>query len=279
MTGDTGTKNMTATTTLALIEQGMMVFSAAYKRIFRSMKLEYRQLAKINAVTMDAGRYNAFHDMMQAGPDGQMQQVQLDPRADYDLSNMDIQPVADPRSVTNMQEMAKAQLLGQMAEQGMISRQVAGRRMLEAAQIPNVEELTPPPDPMQQQMQQAQAMMGMEMMKADLTQKLVEIDLTLAKIESEKADAMKKVSDANAEQTRLRFDEVKMMMEERRSAIDQILRTGMGGLAQQPNNGGGAGRAVVQIGRATAGGNPSLLGGQAMAGNGQASVGPFARLA
>jgi hypothetical protein len=130
MTGDTGTKNMTATTTLALIEQGMMVFSAAYKRIFRSMKMEYRQLAKINATTLDAGRYNAFHDAMQAGPEGQMSQAQLDPRVDYDLSNMDIQPVADPRSVTNMQEMAKAQLLGQMAGQGMIAPQVAARRML-----------------------------------------------------------------------------------------------------------------------------------------------------
>ena len=46
MTGDTGGRNMTATTTLALIEQGMTVFTAAYKRIYRSLKKEFKLFAK-----------------------------------------------------------------------------------------------------------------------------------------------------------------------------------------------------------------------------------------
>jgi chaperonin GroES len=279
MTGD-AQRQMTATTTLALIEQGMMVFSAAYKRIFRALHQEYRLLAKINAQTLEPERYNAFHDMMVAGEDGQMQQVMLDPAADFDLTDMDITPVADPRSVTNMQEMAKAELLQNMAAQGMINPAAAADRVLRAAQIPSLEELMmPPPDPMQEQMAQAQAMMGMEMMKADLTQKLVEIDLKLAQIESEKADAMKKVSEAEVAQTRLRFDEIKMMMEERRAAIDEILRTGMGGLAAQPDNGGGFAGGAGNVGPANGSSPAQLLGGEAMAGSGPAVFGPVARMA
>ena len=279
MTGD-AQRQMTATTTLALIEQGMMVFSAAYKRIFRALHQEYRLLAKINAQTLEPERYNAFHDMMVAGEDGQMQQVMLDPAADFDLTDMDITPVADPRSVTNMQEMAKAELLQNMAAQGMINPAAAADRVLRAAQIPSLEELMmPPPDPMQEQMAQAQAMMGMEMMKADLTQKLVEIDLKLAQIESEKADAMKKVSEAEVAQTRLRFDEIKMMMEERRAAIDEILRAGMGGLAAQPDNGGGFPGGAGNVGPANGSSPAQLLGGEAMAGSGPAVFGPVARMA
>jgi len=278
MTGDAG-RNMTATTTLALIEQGMMVFSAAYKRIFRALKQEFRLLAKINAQTLEADRYNAFHDAMEAGPDGQMQQVMLDPAQEYDLSDLDITPVADPRSVTNMQEMAKAELLGQMAAQGLIAPQPAAQRVLRAAQIPNIEELTPPPDPMQMEMQQAQMMMGMEMMKADLTQKLVEIDFTLARIESEKADALKKMSDADVAQTRLRFDQIKMMMEERRAAINQILAGGMGGLAGQPDNTGGPGGGIAAFGAPGAVSPTSLLGGQAVAGQQPGGISSLARMA
>lgn len=279
MTGD-AQRQMTATTTLALIEQGMMVFSAAYKRIFRSLKHEFRLLAKINAQTLEADRYNAFHDMMEVDESGQMQQVMLDPAADYDLSDMDVQPVADPRSVTNMQEMAKAELLQNLAAQGMVNPQEAADRVLRAAQIPNIEQLMmPPPDPMQAEMAQAQAMMGMEMMKAQLTRELVEIDFTLAKIESETADAIKKTSDAEVSQGRMRMDQIKLMMEERRRSIDEILRAGMGRLGPQPNDLGGAGGGIGPVGPAGGGGAGSLLGGQAMDGGGQVVTGPFAGMA
>lgn len=166
--GETGGKQMTATTTLALIEQGMAQFTAAYKRIFRSLKHEFKLIAGINARTVSPEEYNRFHDLAApaVGPDGQpmmgpdgkplMQPVMLDPAQEYDLSDYDITPVADPQSVTRMQEAAKAQMLMEMAQAGLVDPKEASRRMLEATSVGNVEELLPKPDPMQQAAMQAQ---------------------------------------------------------------------------------------------------------------------------
>jgi chaperonin GroES len=226
MSGDPGPKNMTATATLALIEQGMMVFTAAYKRIFRSLKQEFKLLAKINAQTLSADKYNAFHD---AG-------VQLDPAADFGADDLDITPVADPRSVTKMQQMAKADLIGNLAERGMVSPQAAAKRVLEAADIGDIEELMPPPDPEQQAAAKRSQMMNDEMMKAKLVRELVEIDRILAQIEGEKADAAKTMADTVNSVASMRLQQTQMMMEQRRQAIEGIISGGMGGMAGQPGN-------------------------------------------
>jgi len=261
MTGDNGGKVQTATTTLALIEQGMMVFSAAYKRIFRSLKREYMLIAKINARTVQAETYNQFHDDV----DQQGQPVQYDPAQEYGAADMDIQPVADPRSVTKMQEMAKAELLSNMAAQGLVPPQAAAKRILEAANIGNIEELAPEPDPMQAQMAQFQQQMMMEMGKADLAQRMVDIDLTLAKIETEKANVMKTMADAEANAAGMRLDAMTLLLKDRRDGLEQTLKLGLAGMARQSGNGNGPGRSVVNAPAAAFGGNGGLLGGQGMA--------------
>jgi chaperonin GroES len=245
MTGDNGGKVQTATTTLALIEQGMMVFSAAYKRIFRSLKGEYRMLAKINARTVDAEQYNRFHD--ETGPDGQP--AMYDPAQDYDVSDMDIQPVADPRSVTKMQQMAKAELLTNLATQGMVVPAVAAERVLEAAEIGNIEELVPKLDPAQAQAEQMAMQMQMEMAKSELTLKMVDIDLKIAQIETEKAVTIKTMVEAEAIEARIRLDGMTLLLKDRRDAIeqtlkgnDQAIKAGLGRLAIQSRDRGGAGR-------------------------------------
>jgi hypothetical protein len=189
----------------------------------------------------------------------------FDPSQDYDVSDMDIQPTADPRSVTKMQEMAKAELLANLAAQGMVPPQVAAKRILEAAEISDIDELAPEPDPAQAQMAQFAMQMQMEMGKADLTQKMVDIDLTIAKIESEKADAVKTMADVDAAQARLRLDGMTVLLKDRRDAIDTILKGGLAGMAGQPNNGGGQGRPAAYAGPSAGGGNIGLLGGPGMA--------------
>lgn len=51
-----------ATSTLALIEQGLQVFSAIYKRIYRSMTREFELLYKLNARYLSIEDYNRFLD-------------------------------------------------------------------------------------------------------------------------------------------------------------------------------------------------------------------------
>lgn len=269
MTGDNGGKVQTATTTMALIEQGLMLFSASYKRIFRSLKREYKLLAKINARTVTPEEYNRFHDEV----DQQGQPVMHDPAKDYGAADMDIAPSADPRSVTKMQEMAKAELLSQMAMNGLVDPQAAGQRILDAAEISDTEALVPKPDPMQAQMAQFQTQMTVEMAKADLSQRLVDIEFTLAKIEGERADAIKTMTEADAFQAGQRLNELAMMMKDRRSGIEQALKFGLGGMAGQSGNPGGASGVGGQLGAATGGRNPILLGGAGLVGSGPGGAG------
>lgn len=126
LTGDTGGQTQTATTTLAMIEQGLKVFTAIYKRIYRALKDEFKLLFKLNAKHINEKQYFEFND-----------EQEVVEASDYDLASMDICPVADPKMVTDMQRMTHAQLLMQIAEHpafGPIQNpQEALRRIYEAA--------------------------------------------------------------------------------------------------------------------------------------------------
>ena len=138
MTGTAPAGNTPATTTLALIEQGMQVFSAIYKRIFRSLKAEYKKLYRLN------GQYLQDEEYFQV-----LDEEQAVRREDYDANDLDIVPVADPNVVTNMQKLARAEFLMQFVGDPHFDGMKIRRRMLEAASIDDVEDLMvqeQPPD-------------------------------------------------------------------------------------------------------------------------------------
>lgn len=102
LVGDSQGKTQTATTTLALIEQGMKVFTAIYKRIYRALKQEFRLLYDLNAENLPAEAYFNVLDTPKAVA-----------RTDYSEGTYDICPQADPKLVTDMQRAARAQVLQQ----------------------------------------------------------------------------------------------------------------------------------------------------------------------
>jgi chaperonin GroES len=100
MSGDTPSQNTPATTVLALIEQGTKVFTAIYKRIFRSMKEEFKKLYRLNGIHLDEVSYFRVLDSQQAIF-----------RKDYDRKDLDVIPVADPTMASEAQRMARANAL------------------------------------------------------------------------------------------------------------------------------------------------------------------------
>jgi chaperonin GroES len=139
MTGDTGGKTMAPTTTLALIEQGMQVFSAVFKRLHRALGRELEMHASLNAKHLSAEDYNAFFDDPEQ---------QYDPKADYDLKDMNITPVSDPTVATNMQKLAKSQVTREIAAgKPYFNQMEVDRRALEAAEVPDIDALFVPPAP------------------------------------------------------------------------------------------------------------------------------------
>lgn len=234
MTGD-ASRQMTATTTLALIEQGQMVFTAAYKRIYRALKEEFRMIADIMARTTNDREYSVFHDIT----DQQGRTVMIPAQADLNFEDMDISPVADPRAVTAMQSMARAQFLTEMAGTGMVDPAEAAKRSLEAAQIENPEKLLPKPNPVQQQLEAAQADHAVFMLGMAKGEAQVKVAKMLAEIREIEAGIE---HDANE----LRLEGVKVALDNANTEVERLLemardvdRRNAERMAGQPNNAGG----------------------------------------
>ena len=139
MTGDSGPKNEAATRTLARIEQGMKVFSAIYKRVFRSLKKEFKILFDLNAQYLEEEAYFTFEDDPKAVA-----------RKDYNQADLDVLPVADPNMVTEVQRMAQAEFLHQFLADPYVKPYEARQRIFGAVGITSPDELLteqPPQDP------------------------------------------------------------------------------------------------------------------------------------
>ena len=157
LSGEQSKANVPATTTLALIEQGLKVFSAIYKRVYRSLKSEFKKLRRLNTMFLTDEDYNNIIDYTQTVQDPQtgesvVQQVMASVIEDYGDVWMDIMPVSGSADVSDTQRTIKAQALLEMRGQG-LNDEAINKRYLEALQIPDINEILPPegseppPDP------------------------------------------------------------------------------------------------------------------------------------
>lgn len=121
-------QNTPATTTMATIEQGMKVFTAVYKRIYRSLQEEFEKLFQLNATYLNPNTYADIIDVT-VGPD------------DFDSTQYKICPGADPTAVSQTEKLLKAQGLMEMLPMGILDPVKVGLRMLEAQEQPNYQEL------------------------------------------------------------------------------------------------------------------------------------------
>lgn len=137
--------NMPATTALASIEQGLQPFKAVFKRIHRALKAEFKRLFYLNQKYLTQEDYMALTD---------------DPEADFDadfLSGViDIIPMSDPEMVSNMQDMIRAQALGEMKDDPLMDGIAIRRRMLKAWKIKDGDDLVKIPPPVQDELVEAQ---------------------------------------------------------------------------------------------------------------------------
>ena len=165
-TGKMPGQNTPATTTMATIEQGMKVFTAIYKRIYRSLSKEFKKVFDLNAYYIDKDTY------------AEVMSGALNP-ADFDPDVFSVQPVADPTSTTQTEKLLKAQALMELFQvfgpMGLIDPTVVLMRNLQAQEQPDWQELVPgmkqtgqPNPPQQQQDPKVQAIQ----MKAQADQAL-----------------------------------------------------------------------------------------------------------
>jgi len=127
MTGDQQA-NQTATTTLALIEQGQKVFSAIYKRVHRSLKQEFKKLYRLNKLYMKPEDYYRYLD--KAEP------ISLQ---DYQGDDTDVVPVSDPSLITDAQELTRAEALMRFINDPLINQVEIRKKYLTAIKIKDVD--------------------------------------------------------------------------------------------------------------------------------------------
>ena len=163
-------QNTPATTTMATIEQGMKVFTAVYKRIYRSLTSEFRKIYKLNRTYLNPETIVSVLD----------QPIQQN---DYQGPEDDIVPAADPNAVSSQEKQAKVQAIMQILQLGTIDPMWATQKYMEAHEIMDwqqgVRQQQPKPDP---KMEAIQA-------KAQLDQQKAQRDMQMAqhKMELERA--------------------------------------------------------------------------------------------
>lgn len=180
-------QNTPATTTMASIEQGMKLFTAVYKRVYRSMAKEFRKIYKLNRTYLDPQvELDILDEPLQA--------------SDYQGNENDIIPAADPSAASSQERVQKAQNLMQIIGLGTLNPMAITERMLEALEIPEPEKLMqqpqPQPDPKAEALK-LKAQLDMQTAEHDMTIKEKEMQLKQAgeahKVEIQKALAEQKL--------------------------------------------------------------------------------------
>ncbi len=147
LTGDAAIANAPPTTILALIEQGMKLYTAIHKRIYRAFKKEYAKLYRLNRIYVTAKtKYQVGDEENEIQPD------------DYRLGG-GVVPIADPSMVTDMQKLGRAQIAMQFKDDPLVNQMEIRKRLFDAAGMDRIDDLLQPPDPavIQQQMQMQMA--------------------------------------------------------------------------------------------------------------------------
>jgi hypothetical protein len=194
---------------MATIEQGLKVFTAIHKRLYRALGKEYQKLFRLNSIHADEQNYFTINEP--EGPQGQ--EVY---RADYNPENISVKPNADPNVVSQSQKLMKVQSYGALLQLGTINPQEYTKRFLEAVEAENIAklmEVQPQPDPEQQKVQ---AEMALKQQDAQMKQQLEQMKMAIKEREAQlKEQEM---------QMELRFRSIEMQMKEREMQMDTMAK-------------------------------------------------------
>lgn len=204
-------QNTPATTTMATIEQGLKVFTAIHKRLYRALGKEYQKLFRLNSIYMDEKAYFTINE-----PQGQVGQEVY--KQDYSPENITVRPNADPNIVSQSQKLMKVQSYGTLLQLGTINPQVYTKRYLEAVEAENIAELMQvdqqQPDP------EAQKMQAEMMMKQQESQMKMQLEQMKLQMKAQEMQFKEKEM-----QMELQFKMVEQQLKQRGIEIDMYAQS------------------------------------------------------
>ncbi len=134
-----GNQGAAVGTTVALLERGSRVMSAIHKRLYSAMKQEFKLLSKVFKTYLPP-----VYPFDVVGGRKEIKQMDFDDR-------VDILPVADPNIFSMAQRISMAQTELQLATSNpqIHNLPAAYRKMYEALGVKNIDQILPPPPPVQ----------------------------------------------------------------------------------------------------------------------------------
>jgi chaperonin GroES len=203
-------QNTPATTTMETVKQGMAVFTAIYKRVYRSLDEEFKKLFKLNQLYLD----NDVEYPVELKGD------------DYRNIKLTVVPTADPDVATDSEKLLKARAQMEFIQIGTVNPKVVTKRVLEAMRVEDIDEVMdfqPPPSPEQQEFEaevqlkqmdaqrkerESQMKQQHEMLKMELEKMQVQLDAVRAQQQQQQ--------EAQAAQMQLQIEALKAANEQRR---------------------------------------------------------------
>jgi chaperonin GroES len=205
LAGNSPGANVPAESVLALIEQGLQVYSAVHKRIHRAQYKEFKKIKRLNALYLDQMTYGLVLDDQQAIV-----------QADFSSSDFDIEPVSDPNATTMVQRLLKAKALLDLRGQGLDDKEIL-RRYLIALDIEDIDAFFPE----ESEGGKPEEQMAMQKMQLDLEELSAKIEKLKAETEKIRAEIpgaeVKQAKDAAG----IAYDQRKLDIEEA-SVANQI---------------------------------------------------------
>ena len=202
MQGKGQTQNVAATTVLAMVEQGMKVYNAISKRLYKALQKEIIKVFNINKQYLTNKKYQAILDDELA-----------DVKTDFDLSTYDIVPVANPAMASDAQRLARAQAIMALPT---LDPQAASQYYLESLQLEEsvIQKLLPPKDPNAPPPPEVQKLMAeVERTSAEAKAKIVEAQvlseshlLETAKLNIQRDEALVRADESAARVFKMKQD-------------------------------------------------------------------------
>lgn len=200
-------QNVASSTVSQLVEQGTKVFTAINKRLYRSLKKEYEKVYYLNHEYLDEQDYMRVLDDMAANV-----------KADFEMDNIDIMPVADPALSSEGQRLVRANVMQTLRT---ADPRAADRYILQSMQVdeetinmilPQADPNAPPPPEVQKTMAEVERLRAeVAKLTADAQVKAQETALGQAKTAKDMEEADARINEAVARVWKMQQDALNNM--------------------------------------------------------------------
>jgi chaperonin GroES len=209
LSGNQQQHNVPATTTLALIEQGLQVFGGIYKRVFKALKSELKMLFEMNRDYLEEKDYLAIVDDPAAAI------------ADYTAEGFDIIPVSSQSSITETQKYVKGQAMMEQLGRGYNDNAIR-EYYLQSIEVPDIKKFMEVPEQgptFEEQIEMEKLRQADMRLRLDAERLEMEMEMNVHKGAEIRSKVIKNIADAESKEV---GQQIQQYQQEADAAIQKV---------------------------------------------------------